>query len=487
MAEKSYGATLEKPTVPLDDDAALFSSHAHHRVILFACLVCLVVVGEGYDVGIINGAAVRMKDDLRLTTWEISLVIMMTPLFFMPGSLAGGAIADSFGRRPSLMVCCVMLILGPLGMAISTSLFDLLVTRAFVGFGIGMGFVVVSMYIAEVSPREMRGRLTAMEDIFLNVGILAGYLVSWYLLGIQNDWRWMLALGSILPMLVLILIALPHFPESPRWLYMHGRTEEAEMVLMGLVSREEAEHAIKAMAKQAEGSDADFVTWQQVFSGWRDTKIRNMLLAGITVACSQMLCGYLPMIFYSSTVLKTAMSEQNAFIGTVIMGFMKLLVVLIMVTVLEQLSRRLMLLSSATVCGLACAWLAVAFTIEAGNVAQIFGFALFMAGFSLGLGPIAFVYVSEVFETKWRAKGMATAFFCSRILGATSALFFPLLVDSIGVSTSFWLLTISNVIVFFLIWMLVFETKGTSLEDVAELYATGESPRALPGGHKTAV
>lgn len=470
---QDYGTLQEKPTPPPDGTAA---EPWPYRVILFAGFMCLLVAGEGYDVGVINGAAVLMKDELGLSTWSISLVIMMTPLCFMPGSLVGGALADSCGRRGALMVCSAMLVVGPLGMAVSSSLMLLLLTRAFVGFGIGMGFVVVSMYIAEVAPMRMRGRLTAMEDVFLNVGILAGYLVNWSLLGVHNDWRWMLAAGSIMPFFVLVTLSVCHFDESPRWLFMNGRREEAESVLVNFVGQEEAEQAIHAMKKLADGGNEEFVTWQQVIAGWQqDAKIRSMFLAGLAVACGQMLCGMLPMLVYSSMVLKTTMSEQAAFIGTVMMGFMKLLVVCLMVLVLERTGRRVMLLMSTTVCGIASAWLAHAFASNASNVSLIFGLALFMAGFSLGLGPVTFVYVSEVFSTKWRAKGMATSFFCSRIIGAASALIFPLMVDGIGMSPSFWVLAFMNVIVFSLIWVLVFETNGTSLEDVSKLY----TPRVI--------
>lgn len=455
-----------------DREAHVDKSH-ERRVLLFTCFLCLVVVAEGYDIGVLNGAVVRMKEHFDMTTLQMSLVVAMTPGFIMPGSLVGGQMADAFGRWASLVVCCCLLTAGPLCMALAQSVPVLIAARAIVGFGIGMGYVIVSMYIAEIAPSHMRGRLTTLEEVFLNIGILAGYCMNWGLLGTPDDWRWMLAFGSVLPLVVLLCIFHPDMPESPRWLFARGHAEESEKVLTTFVGCEEAGWAIEAMKAQQRGQSTgdEFVTWgkvaQVIFSSDPASKgLRRMLLAGVVVACSQTGSGYVVVAFYSSTVLKATMSERGAFIATTVMGLVKLAVVLVSLAVLEKFGRRTMLLASAGVCVAASAWLAVALGTGGHWLAQAFGFSFFMAGVSLGLGPVTFVYVTEVMITEWRAKGMALALFCSRLIAFTQTFTFPLIIDGIGATGGFWCLCVANVVIVWLVWALVYETKGRSLEQL---------------------
>lgn len=469
----NYGST---PQVPSKTEHVALDAGHRTRVILFTCFICLVVVAEGYDFGVLNGAMVRIKDDLKISTLHVSLLVTATPLFVMPGSLVGGALADAVGRRGALAACCSMLVVGPVGMALSPSVGLLLATRAIVGFGIGMGLVIVSMYIAEVAPAELRGRLIALEDIFLNIGMVTGYLMNWLLLGMKDDWRWMLGLGAVLPLIVLAMICLPQMPESPRWLISRGRNDEAEKVLIAFVGAEEAQLAMREITAQLQQNTEEFVTWHQVLCSWHDGKIRRMLLAGLVVAVAQVGGGYLAISYYSSTVLKRTMSEEAAFRATIVMGIVKLSVALMTLAVLERVGRRPMLQASVSVCGLAAAWLAVSFTIDIGNFAQAFGFALFMAGFSLGLGPVGFVYVSEVFITRWRGKALAFVLFVSRVVGALSTFTFPLALESLGASMTFWILCAANLIFGVFICVFVFETHGRTLENMEALFDS--SPRA---------
>lgn len=467
-----YGATQVAKNADASDTADAVDVD-RRRVIAFACLLCLILVSEGYDIGVLNGAVVLMQEDLGFSTLDISMVVTATPLFVMPGSLVGGAFADAFGRRFALGVCCLLLVLGPLGMALSVSVGLMLAFRALVGFAIGVSFVVVSLFIAEVAPTDMRGRLTALNEVFLTFGILFGYAANWLLLGIPNDWRWMLGLGSLLPLFMLLTVSMPQFPESPRWLFKKGRADEAERVLTMFVGKEEAHRDIKSMSAQldsASSTDEEFVTWHQIFCSWHDPKVRRMFLAGVTVVCGQMLCGYLAMTYYSSTVLKHTMSERAAFMATTVMGVVKLLVLVLALVILDRVGRRPMLLTSSCICGLACVWLAIAFTADFGDVMQGFGFSLFMAGFSLGIGPLTFVYASEVFATRWRAKGIAVSVFVSRIFGVISTYVFPLLLQRIGLSKTFWFMSALNVLVAGLLWAFVYETHGKSLEELERLF-----------------
>merc|ERR1719379_233472 len=319
---------------------------------------------------------------------------------------------------------------------------------------------------------DMRGRLVTLEDIFLNVGILAGYSMNYLLLGQKNDWRWMLGLGSILPFVVFVFLFLPQIPESPRWLFMTGCEAEAENVLARFVGAEEARQDIESMRVQKREGKEEFVTWWHLLCSWKDRSLRKMLLAGCTVAVAQMACGYLALSYYSSTILATLMSKERAFLATILMGFVKLFVVLMVFVLLERAGRRPMILASLGITIVACAYLAVFFMLNANWLILALGLCLFMAGFSLGLGPLTFVYVSEVFVTEWRGKGMGSALFMSRIVGVASVLSLPLLVEGNGVSNTLWLQCGFGAITLVCVWGLVSETHGKSLEDMRQLYTS---------------
>jgi len=450
---------------------------------MFACLLWALIMSEGYDFGVLNGAIVRIKADLNCTSFEVSLLVSITPLAFMPGSLIGGALADWAGRWRSLVFCCVLLVAGPLGMATCSSKASLFFWRALVGAGIGAGLVVVSMYLAEVSPADMRGRLTLIEDVGLTLGMLLGYSSNFALLGMEDDWRWMLGLGAVVPLLVLCLLFLPQVPESPRWLFAMGKEDLAEETLTAFVGHAEAQSSMAAMRDQQR--QAEERQWQsgckssgsRQMSNWsssvgelqRSAGLRRMLAASAAVGIGQMACGYLAMAYYSSSVLKETLGQRRAFMATIGMGVAKLLVELVVVLVLERVGRRPLLLASAVCTTFASAWLAVAFTFSLGPTALVLGFLFFMAGFSLGLGPVCFVYMAEVFPTEWRAKSMAIVLFFGRVVGVTTTIAFPLLVERVGAGPTFTIQAAMNVVVIAVMWRFVYETGGQSLEELTKL------------------
>lgn len=454
------------------------------RSMWFAALLVLLVISEGYDFGVLNGAIVLIQEELGSSNWEISTVVSVTPLSVIPGSALGGMMADRLGRWRSLLAICILLVVGPLGTALVPSVHIMILFRALVGGGIGAGFVIVSMYLAEVAPTGMRGRLISLEEIAVAVGMLLGYLTNWWLAGIANDWRWMLGLGSITPLIVALLLLLPQVPESPRWLFAMGRPEEAEATLRAYMGDAEARHTIALMCEQKEREPAGA---QEGFADWRSaikdvqTKpgVRRMLSAGCAVAVGQTACGYLGVAYYSSTVLKGMMGKREAFLATIAMGAAKVVAAIIALLILEHTGRRPLLLASAGIVTFASSWLCIAFALDAGALALAFGFCLFMGGHAVGLGAAMLVYIAEVFTTEWRGKGMATVICVSRVFAVMNTMTLPLFLHSFGAAATFGLQAVCCVLVAGGIWAFAYETGGQSLEALSKL--TSETHPSLSG------
>mmetsp|Transcript_6180 Transcript_6180/g.10773 ORF Transcript_6180/g.10773 Transcript_6180/m.10773 type:complete len:480 (+) Transcript_6180:28-1467(+) len=457
---KVYGAAGEDGLRP---------SQPRWRVVLLCVVICLATVAEGYDVGVLNGVIVRMKDDLNVSTFEVSLVVSVTPLFVVFGSLLGGAAADSIGRRFALVGTCLVLAAGPLMMAFAPNFSALLLGRSVVGLGIGMGFVVVSMFVTEIAPSELRGSLISCEDLMLNCGILLGYTMNLVLLGVEHDWRIMLGFGAFLPLVLAILLACPGTPESPRWLCLQGRFEEASVVLHKFLAADEADLALRAMREQISGPGGCNVTWQQLL--WSsDRSVWRALFSCIAMGVAQVSCGYLVVGYYSSGILASSMSEHAAFMATFLIGCVKLAFVLVVMTILERVGRRPLILISTVGTVASTGILALSFLLRWSPWIQVLSLCLFMAAYSLGQGPLVFVYVSEVLVSELRAKGLSLSFFVSRIFGTMSTLFFPLLAEATSLGNAFLLQTLWNLCMLALLWAIIVESHGRTLEEMASLF-----------------
>jgi len=464
-SEARYGAT------PRFEDSSAQQCHA----LIFASFLCIACIAEGYDYGVTNGAIVRMKEDLKCSTLELSIFVTALPLGVMMGAPLGGVFADYFGRKFGLTIQCCLLTVGPICTALAPELWMMTVARLVTGFGIGMGFVVISMYISETSPRNMRGRLTALEEVWINVGVLSGFLATYLLFGIKHDWRWMIGLGSVPSLIMVVASMLPQVPESPRWLYMHDRIDEARKVLEVFLSPEEVQHIIMDYESSKKQK---FATWNELlFPPPQKAYVRQMLIASIVVATSNALCGGLILGYYSSTILSEEYTERIAYIATLIMGVVKTFVVIVLVLFLiDKVGRRTLIILSTVITMLSCFYIACGFWFSWAWLEVAIGFWLFHVGFSLGQGPLAWVYCSEVFETEFRAKGMGLSMFIRGLCGTCSVLAFPLVAEIIGNAQSFFWLAVINAVFVVGFWFVVFETSAKSLERMHKIFeGSGDS------------
>ena len=296
-------------------------------------ILCVLVAASfsfllGYDIGIMSGAKRLVARDLKLDSVEVEVLVGILNIVSAFGGLASGRLADAAGRRCTVGLACAVCIVGSLLMAVATSYSALLVGRVITGFGIGSSFQVSPLYIAEVAPKSLRGRLVTMFDLFINIGILAGYVVGYVVgsqLGLADGpaWRLMLGLGAVPP--VLILLALPVMPESPRYLVASGQHERAWGVLQRLYAPHEARATMSLL--RDEGGGALPSTWQglrQILCPAPGVS-RSLLLAGLGAACLQQATGVEAAVYYTPETLEAVgiTEEHSLLLATVGVGAIK--------------------------------------------------------------------------------------------------------------------------------------------------------------------
>jgi len=394
--------------------------------------------------------------------------------------LLHGALADHFGRRMGLVSAVAFLFAGPLVMATASGLNLLIVGRMLVGIGIGGGMLVVTIYVAELAPASQRGRLVACQEVALNFGMVTGFCMGWLLLGSANDWRWMLVLGSILPLpLMAVLLAVffsgapdnAFLPETPRWLAQRGRLESARQVLEKFHGPDGATGKLKELQEECNKEQEEFISWGEILCAWGNGPLLRMLLTGILVACGEMICGGTSIAYYSSTIMKDDLGKSTAYLATILMGVVRLTGVILATLAIDHAGRRTLLLSSASVMMTACIWIAFTARYHVGVAWMLpAGLCLMMLGFVMGLGTVSLVYISEIFPTRIRQKGMVICMFWCRLGGAVCAMAYPILIDHHGVSATFLWQAAINFVLLSLIWLMVRETNGLSLEQAYKLF-----------------
>jgi len=421
-------------------------------------LACIIIFAEGYDYGVLNGVIVRIADEYAFSIVELSLIVSSTPVGFACGTLICGPLVDQIGRVGVLQLVCAMLVVGPLSMACATTFAALFVARFFCGMGMGGAILVVSMYIAELTPAKNRGSLLCLENLCLDLGVVFGFLANVGLRGIENDWRWMLALGSTVPLVMLGVVSLGALPESPRWLLQRGKVYEAMQVLDEYLPDEQRPELTK--------EDHNFAGWAQVL--WPATRYRNQVFTGMAVLIAQAATGVVAVTYYSSMLLtrQDGMLEQTAFLFTFWIGVARILVDVLVCFVVDRWGRKFLLLSSSIFLSISFLGLGVVHIVQFGPWCRAACLGLTLAAFSLGWGPIAPLYASEVFPTQLRGKAMALGLMVSRLCIFLTTFLFPLMLQAFGARGTSALFMVVNLVCALFVMTRVVETKSQTLESI---------------------
>jgi sugar porter (SP) family MFS transporter len=448
-------------------------------------LTSIISFAEGYDIGVVNGAVVLFREELELKSWQVGVALCIFALGVSIAAPMAGSFADYAGRKAAMMVASTLLIIGGLLMACATSFEMLISGRVVAGCGAGVGLTAVTAYMSEVSPAHSRGFYGSLEELFVNVGNVAGYLVNLALLGVPYDWRLMLGLGIVPAFCVLIVLILPYsltgIPESPRWLQKVGRLEEARAILSDLLNdEEEVEKASQAWRLEVQ-LQGDMATWRESLIAFATTH-RRAALAGIGCGIINMFTGIqLMMVTTTSLLIGTGMTKDGAMKVSIVLGITKAMVMLgVAIFMLDSWGRRPLLQTSLAVCSLASALGSGGAYFNLGEAWVIIGLCIFVTGYSLGVGPVPWVYMPEVIENRFRGKGCAIGLSCARLCAVTHLFFFPILFPIIGIEGLFLFLLAVNCAAFFYVIAFCPETKGLSLEQIqAVFHADAASGKVL--------
>lgn len=422
----------------------------------------------GYDTGVISGALLYIKSDLHAGTEAQQWIVSTLLLGAILGAIAAGYLADRISRKYTKVIAGTIYVVGALGCAFAVNVPMLIGFRFVLGLSVGTASFVAPLYISEVSPPRIRGGLVSFNQLAITSGILLSYLVNFAFKDVANNWRWMLGF-AVIPgaALAIGMLTVPH---TPRWLMEQKREDDARGVLTEL--REGDKHSnvdqeitdIKEARSKEESSRLG-----DLFRG----RLRPLLWVGLGLAIFQQFVGINTVIYYAPTILSdTGLTKSASITQTVFVGVTNVVFTVVAVLLLDRVGRRKLLLIGTVGLTIGLAVLGIYFTSstlqhQAGWLALV-ALLIYIASFAIGLGPVFWLMISEIYPTGIRSKAMSVATVANWGANFLVAVTFLSLGQAITRQGTFFLYTGLGVLAFmFFLWR-VPETRNRSLEEIQE-------------------
>ncbi|HDV5989894.1 TPA: sugar porter family MFS transporter [Staphylococcus pseudintermedius] len=416
----------------------------------------------GYDMGVISGALLYLKDDIPLNAYTEGLVVSSMLVGAIVGAGLSGPLSEKLGRRRLVFMISIVFFIGALILALAPTMEILVLGRVIIGLAVGGSTAIVPVYLSELAPTDARGSLSSLNQLMITIGILASYLVNYAFAPIEG-WRWMLGL-AVVPS-VILMIGVIFMPESPRWL-LEKRGEKAARDVMKLTyPASEIDHEIENMKKINQIADN---TWTVLKSPW----LLSTIIIGSVFALLQQLIGINAIIYYAPKIFATAgFGESTAILSTVGIGVVNVLVTIFAISIIDKIDRKkLLVIGNIGMVASLLIMSALIWLIGVNSAAWIILLCLttFIIFFGVSWGPVLWVMLPELFPM--RARGAATGI-AALVLSIGSLLvaqFFPVLTDVLQVQQVFLIFAVIGIIAMIFVIKFLPETRGRSLEQIEQ-------------------
>jgi MFS transporter, SP family, arabinose:H+ symporter len=412
----------------------------------------------GFDIAIFSGTIPFIQPYYQLSEAQLGWTGSSLYVGCILGTLVTGFLTDRFGRKLPLILSAGIFMVSSIMMGWASSHSMLIFWRIVAGVGVGAASMLSPLYIAEVSPASIRGRMVSINQLTIVIGILLAYFSNYMLADFENNWRLMFASGSVPAVLFFICVFM--VPESPRWLLSKGLVEKARITLAKLVGNGNAEPEMQriqtGIKDHVKGKLSDLVQPSVLF----------LVGLGITIAVFQQISGANAIFFYAPIIFERAgMNVKDQLFQQVLIGAINLIFTLLAMQLVDKLGRKKLMLGGSLMMAV---WLSLVgtcyyFKFFEGYLLTFFVLA-FIATYATTLAPVTWVLISEIFPTKIRGMAISVATCMLWVACFALAYGFPVLIELLDASQTFFLFSGICFTYFLILLKYVPETKGKTLE-----------------------
>ena len=445
----------------------------------------------GYDTAVISGSVSALESffvlpfglDETSANARLGFVVSSALIGCIVGGISGGYISKKLGRKNGLLLAAALFLISalgssmpemlirPIGEADHTFMYLFVAYRIIGGLGVGLASMLSPLYIAEIAPAKIRGKLVSLNQIAIIFGMLVVYFVNYYISGKGDDnwletigWRWMFASETIPA--VMFLLTLFFVPDTPRSLALKSKPEKALEVLKKLNGAEEAEKIMNGIRNTVQSHSGKLFSFGSA-----------LIVIGILIAAFQQFVGINVVLYYAPEIFKSMGSgTDTALLQTVIVGVVNLAFTVLAVLTVDKIGRKPLLMIGALGMALSMFALGTLFSAESVGMFALICMLLYVASFAMSWGPVAWVLLSEMFPNKIRGRAMALAVAAMWVSNYLVSWTFPImdknsyLLEKFNHGFAYWIYGCMGILALLFIWKFVPETKGKTLEEIEDIW-----------------